>query len=450
MSTAEEVSPLSGVLQINDAGSRININSGGVVAMNGFSGLFGGTLTINAGGTLNIGTTVLDTDGPAHIQVNREFTLPANKTINIKQGGDLVCTDYVDIGASAGAGTLIVDGAGSSVQVGTSPLATWSDWGNSNAATVTFSNGGTGSFLRGLQIANAGTGTTARVSINTGASLTVENFLTAGGLNNSASITINNGTLTSNGPTRFLANSTVALESGGSLKFGGDATFSTGSVLNWSGGTMTVPISKTLTIDGGVGTISPGIGLSGAATLRVENGGLLRANQWLDIGNSDTGGSTGSLTVSGPNSRVIAGSGGGDWTDWGRNTGDNANIVFGGGGVGTYNSGIRIANNGGAASVQIQPTGQLNTASLLVGGTASSQSVITVIGGELHVLGPATFNNGSSLYLDLNPNFAATAISILRIDGNATFKGNSALRGARRQHQHWRYAGDDRHRARLS
>jgi len=53
----------------------------------------------------------------------------------------------------------------------------------------------------------------------------------------------------------------------GSIVFG-DATFSTGTAFNWTGGTMSVGSGKTLTFDGGVGTIAGRSVEPGSATAR--------------------------------------------------------------------------------------------------------------------------------------------------------------------------------------
>lgn len=408
VNTGGNVTAGAGAVQLTDAGSRINVNSGGNLTFNGSSALFGGTLTLNASGTLNIGASELDTDGPAFIQFNRDFVLPAGKTLNIKQGGDLASTDYVDIGV-AGAGTMIVDGAGSSVNIGTNPAAFFTDWGNGGTATVTFSNSATGDFNRGLQIAAAGAGTQARVNLNSGASLNVDRFLVTGGGTNVASITINSATLSSTGTSEFRAGSTVALESG-TLSLGGNATFLTGSTLNRTGGNLVIAPGTTLAIAGGTFN-NTSFGQGNGVTVAVTSGGKLDNSSFYDVANAVA---TGTLLVDGAGSRFTAG--GFTGSDWGQN--GAATVTFSNSGAGTVNT-LRMSTNVGTTRLNLASGGNLNvTGSLDAGGNPASNASITINGGALNTTGSANFRIGTNLALQTGT---------LALGGNTTFSTGASL-----------------------
>jgi hypothetical protein len=392
---------IAGVFTTFNAGSRININSGGAMAYTGQGFLHAGTVTVNGTGTLNIGSH-LTTDGPGFIQFNRGFALPAGKTINISQTGDLASTDFVDI-ASGGTGTLIVDGSGSSANIGTDPAAIYSYWGFGGAATITFSTAATGDYNRGLVIGN-GAGANSQVNIDSVASVNVDTFLGTGGFGGIANITINNATLTSTGTTTFGSGTTIELETAGVLGFSNDATFSVGSTLNWTGGTLSLAAGKTLNIPGGaINNTAIGLGLPNAATVRITNssgttsggtGGQFNNSSYFDIANG-VGTFTGTMLLDGAGSQVTTG--GTIPSDWGRSANNVATVTISNGGLGIYN-GLRISTNGGTTRLTLSNGGQLGVATLETGSsTVGSNASITINGGGLNVTNYATFSGGTQV-----------------------------------------------------
>ena len=117
----------------------------------------------------------------------------------------------------------------------------------------------------------------------------------------------------------------------GSINFGGDTTFSTGSTFNSTDGNWDNASGTTLAFDGGTGSFSfAGHSLSTGSTLRVASAGKVSC-AYFDV-------PTGTMTVQDPGSSFTAGGA----SYWGLSLGDSATITFSNFGVGTYNGGLKI------------------------------------------------------------------------------------------------------------
>ncbi len=394
--------------------SRVNVNSGGVLNIPG-SNLIGGTLTLNSGGSINLTGGALDTNGAAFIQFNRDYALPADRSMFIDQGGKLSSTSYVDIGA-AGNGTLLVSGATSSFTAGTALAAnTYSDWGNNGfTGDVTISNSAQARYMAGLQIGAASAGaTTGRLHLQTGGILTVDNFLRTGGLG-TASLTIDGATLVSSGAATFDNHTTIALQNNGAMNFDGDGTFLSGSTLNWTGGNVNIAAGKSLNVSGGtINNTAGGQALGNGATIRVLNGGQFNNSSYFDVAN---GSSTGTLLVDGTNSKFIAPT---SISDWGSSPGNNATVTFSNAGAGTYSI-IRMSNVGGSSTLNLQANGTVNTAGFEAGfGTGSAPLArVNINGGTLTAASASTFLGGANVTL---------ASGGLVLGGDATFSTGSRV-----------------------
>ena len=303
----------------------------------------------------------------------------ANGTsLHVFNGGTFTTNDYFDVGASVDAGngptgTLSVSGAGSVFQQtgGFNSL-----WGTNSGdhANVLISDGGRATLSSGVAIAN--NHGSAEVNVQTGGTLHVGGSIfqagvlsaaaskpggdgprigaTGGGgqLNGTsggfANINISGGTLSTGSTTSavFGLGATVNLTSG-KMDLGGDTTFSSGSSLNWSGGTMTFADARTFAFDGGVGSITTGPWiLSNGSTLRITNGGSLTATTPTAVGTTFTApNTTGTLTVDGANSRITVNVPSPSLSDWGFRPGDAATVNFSNSGVGSY-SHVRVGGNG--------------------------------------------------------------------------------------------------------
>jgi hypothetical protein len=392
-------------LELVNAGSAFTVNNGTLVINTDIT-LPSGTLTLNSGGTINLTNGDMFTDG-GHIQLNRNFILPAGRTIEVTTGGDLASTEYLDIGTT-GAGTFLVTGPGSTVNVG-SGTALRTDWGNNaGTANVTIEDQATVTYNRGLTIGSFGG--SAVVNLNSNGSLTVHEFLTVGGAG-TANVTLNGGRLQSNGTTVFQSGATVTM-SAGIIDIPGDSTFSTGSTLVWNGGSFSPATVSSRNFDGGVASIAVAHELPVGSVLRVLNGG--RYNVTSSFGVASTV-SHGELLVSGTNgvtpSRItVTGT-----TTWASAGFTNATVTFSNSGEGTFGN-LSIADSGGRALVNLSSGGRINVATLTVGST-SNGATINVAGGVLNTVGPAAFNSGAELNVQ-------TGGSVI-FGGNTTFNSGS-------------------------
>src|SRR5205085_12690846 len=107
---------------------------------------------------------------------NWQFTGPAslpivsNSQVNLSSGGMLSTGGAINVASNGTAGTLTVDGSGTSA-VASGSISTWGQ--NGGAANVTFSNAANGQFAGGI-IASAGTvaNSTTTINIQSGATWT--------------------------------------------------------------------------------------------------------------------------------------------------------------------------------------------------------------------------------------------------------------------------------------
>ncbi|HEX2476914.1 MAG TPA: hypothetical protein VHK01_19330, partial [Lacipirellulaceae bacterium] len=192
----------TGTMTINARGT-VNIGSGantGTLNANGDVTIDGGVLTRGDGSTFALApgkTMTISNGGSATFNNSFDTSLNANYNItgsgselrtlalgirinngaqvNVTNQGLLEASSGILIG-TAGNGTLSVDGTGTAVSA--SAVSIWGT--NGNVATVTFSNGASGAFTT-LLLANNLAGTTASVNILSGASLNLSSSLQLGG-----------------------------------------------------------------------------------------------------------------------------------------------------------------------------------------------------------------------------------------------------------------------------
>ena len=159
-----------------NSGDALNLASGIAVAVQN-----SGQLTINTA-QLTIGEDFYNVDQANTINLTdsgsvldytgRRFRIQGNSTLNVTNGADAQVHTNLDLGNSLGAGTLFASDADSSVVADPSNEQMW--WGrDGNNATVTFTNGASGSFLGGVEIENqfdffAGSGGTTTATVSSG------------------------------------------------------------------------------------------------------------------------------------------------------------------------------------------------------------------------------------------------------------------------------------------
>lgn len=358
---------VSGTLSVGNSGTTTVLTLGGLNVLVGQRAQIEGKVLIGPGGAM---------------------TLSSGATANIINAGEVESSNPFHF-ATAGTGTLLVDGAGSRLTSTSSGTSVWAS-GVGSSATVTFNTSAVGSFANGgLDLAVAGGN--ARVTLQNNALLTVGS-LRAGGAG-AATISVAGGSLHSLGDAQFGTGALVAI-TGGSLILGGNSTFSSGARFTWGIGNASIASGRTLAFEGGAGTISLGKGLSNGATLRIAAGGSFTASNFLDIGNSLTGGATGTMIIDGPGSTLTSS---GIYSDWGTNAGNSATITISNSGAATYNSGVVLAANNGTARVNLLSGGRLNTSSFVSGSTLGAATV-TLNGGTLLVTDEMTLYRGSFIH----------------------------------------------------
>lgn len=309
-------------------------------------------------------------------------------TMNVTNAGSVVCSDLMHIGqGSAATGTLLVTGAPAIAPFGRSTLNVngtgESRWGNGGDATISVTNGALSQFEGGLSIANLSTSVT---SVTVGGSGGLGGILdatldVAGDLsiarNTLAGVLPGTGTLTVNGSGRVIAGLTLNIgndfDGGGSgtLTLNSGSFVSAQSVDQGPQGTIN-HIGGTLQINGGSyaghadplvvsGTGNPTLQFSGGAVknlipagtvglivgddlgagsfsgnLQIDSGAdVILVGTSKDINIGEDAGASGTITVDGAGSRLIANQPGDD-------------IRVGNNGTGTLhilNGGQVLANN---------------------------------------------------------------------------------------------------------
>jgi hypothetical protein len=380
-----------------------------------------GRLNWSGGSLLNAAGTNLSVNGGMIFNTAGGRGLGNGVTVNLSNGGQFLNTSFFDIGSSTtgGAnGTLIINN-GTQYTAG----GIFTDWGLNpgDTANVTLTGSGSATLAGGLQIGRSGG--TANVNLINGGTLNVASLVVGSVEGSHATISLNGAscTLNSLGAASFLNGSTLTT-SGGSIFFGGNTTFATGSTFKMGGGVWAEAPGITWAFDGGVGTIT-GINsraLSNGSTLRITNSGALTSGPPIDVGNSSNGGATGSLIVNSgqftanqPFSSFV--------TNWGKNTGDAATVTFENSGVGSYSAGLQIGSAGGAATVTLQSSAQLNTASLVTGVTSGTSDGVklNLAGGTLNSVGTASIQKGTTISLSGGGG--------LLLGGNTSFESGASL-----------------------
>ncbi|CAN5711157.1 hypothetical protein BH09PLA1_BH09PLA1_03280 [soil metagenome] len=177
----------------------------------------GGRVELAAGRTLNVNGGVFSLGG-------QRLDLFTGSTVRVTNGGQYLSTNSFDAGTGSSLGnTLLVDGANSILTA-----SGLSDWGDS-AATLTFSNGGVGTF-NDVRASFSGSTT---INISSGGWLHANKIETVA---NSTPITVNGGTLSTIGAATF-GGATLINYSAGSIGIGGIlATEDTTQIVLTSGG----------------------------------------------------------------------------------------------------------------------------------------------------------------------------------------------------------------------
>ena len=466
----------------------LNVQSGGT-----FNASATGNTTINATGTLAITGGIFNANGNLFVNgrltrdVGGSFNLAAGKTLTVLNGGDAVISGsynqttaatitvagagstFTTSGASefrggstlnitaggradssghfalantGGNATVLVDGAGSSLAAGAGTFSN-SLWGyNGNTAAVTFSNGGSGTFSSGIQVATSSAGSVGTILVQSGSSLTVGN-----GLMLATTSTAVNATLTVDGP-----GSLVTLSAGSPLTMGA-ASGSIATLNVQNGGTFTassvslVNATGTLAIAGGTFNAIDDMFLNGQLTCNVGDAFNLAAGKTLTIQAGGDATFTGSYFQSTAATINVAGAGSTfTMSDTSEFRGGCTLNIIAGGSVSNSAGPIHLATSGGNATVLVDgagssfsaPSGSYwglngNTATITFanGATGSIGSTAVASGGAGSV-GTVRVQSGSTLtmgHLTLAAGTASTTASFTvdGADSTATQAGSSLL-----------------------
>ncbi|HEY2826235.1 MAG TPA: PEP-CTERM sorting domain-containing protein, partial [Pirellulales bacterium] len=384
-----------------NANGDITVNGGQFVAGTGFNWASGKTLTIENGSNVTFNgayATVANatyniSDANSSLQMISSLALGNGANVNVSSGASIGATGF-NIGSGT-AGTLSVDGAGSAAS-GSGGTTAWGTAGGT--ANVTFSNSAAGNFHRTMgfttmSLAGSATaGTTAHVTVESGATVTTNNLLVAaaGGATTAATLDItgigsavtvdsmavgnattdtaavnvlSGGTLTVSGAT---ANGTTTLNHTGSITING-GTFNTGGLTNNSGtfnfisGTLgitgtsgltigssgplgnnmalgsgqTLNVTNATTIDAAAaltlnaGTLNTGsVILNSTSTMNIGLGGTTRGSQYGDVVTSGNASLAGALYVSVFNGFTLAAGNRFDIFDWSTHSGTFASVTL--------------------------------------------------------------------------------------------------------------------------
>ncbi len=418
-----------------------------------------GNLTIN-GGTITRGGDpdgfnlaaglTLTAQNFAQLNFAGSYSIDQGTTFDLQSSADFSTAGSLNIGDS-GDGTLLVDGAGSSVTVGADSI-----WGaNGSTANVTFRNGATGA-LGLTHIAGTTVGEVhGNLNVESGAVVTANTLTLAasGGITTSGTITVDGvgSSLAQEGSFDLVVGH--ATEGTATINIHNGGTFSTGTNSTTVNATGTINISNDignpsgilnvtsdLTVDGG--TITRGLSTNGfnltpgntltakndaqinfgsgynldqGTTFDIQSGADFITSDYLDIGSNGNG----TLLVDGIGSSVTTGFSSYIWG----NSGNTADVTFRNGAMGNLGQ-IFLANSSvsGTTGIFRVESGaavlanNLNVA-VLGGNTTGGTLIVNGVGSSL------TQNGGSSLTIG----HATSGTAIVSVENSGTFTTGTGL-----------------------
>ena len=293
-----------------NANGDITVNGGQFLSRTGLNWATGKTMTIENAGNVTFSTSYTTVANATYnisdansslTMTTSNFTLGNGANVNVSAGGGISALGFSI--ANGSAGSLIVDGTDSYAS-GTGGFLTWGS--NGGAATITFSNGAAGNFHRtmGLTMTSlAGSttaGTTAHVTVESGATFTTNNLsvASAGGATTSATLDVTGagsavtvdsmivgsttgaavvnvltgGMLTVTG---LSGNGATLLDQTGEIVINGGTLntfklFNNGGTLNFIRGTLGITGTSGLTI-GSTGPLGNDVTLASGQTVNITN-----------------------------------------------------------------------------------------------------------------------------------------------------------------------------------
>ena len=400
----------SGIMTLA-AGKTLNVTNGTHVTL-------GGGFTQSTASTINITGS-----GSTFTTGSNTFDFRGGGAVNVTAGGTLSAWQYLDIGNTAN-GTVIVDGAGSSMIASVSSNFLGVAGG---VGSLTIRNAASGS-LGGYLIAIGTTaGTQGNLRVESGATVTLGGSTvaeSAASTTGSIVVTGTGSTLTQTGSSTLmlgaasLSSATLTAASGGTFTSGtGQTTVNATGTININGGTYNangnMVLNGTLNCDA-TGSFS----LAAGKTLTVQNGG-----DFLSVGGHSFN-SAANVVVTGSGSTLM----------------DSYRLGFGGGNVTTVQSGglvstdfctIGVSSNG----TVIVDGGTFNTTGasglqLSDGGATGSLTYRNAATGSLRgVFMGSTIVTGSSAILALESGATVTADNIYMVSTSITGSASLSVSG---------------------
>ncbi|XAL98097.1 hypothetical protein OT109_10865 [Phycisphaeraceae bacterium D3-23] len=232
-----------------NANGVVNINNGGTFDANGDVDIVGGTLNRTNVGNFDLAANrMLTASSNATVMFAGNYELNDGTTIEVEGGSSFTLSDYLDIGDGSD-GTLIVQGAGSSLvtNTGTALELYWGAAGGT--ADVTIRNGASATIGGlGLELGRDGNASSdGTLRLQTGATMTTNAIEVAVGTAGSGTISVGGAgsALTQNGASQFIVGgsgsgaATVNLTGGGAITTGtGVMRVGANGVVNLNGGTL--------------------------------------------------------------------------------------------------------------------------------------------------------------------------------------------------------------------
>ncbi|MEX2307004.1 MAG: hypothetical protein WD738_05400 [Pirellulales bacterium] len=262
--------------QLNRAqGSVFGLDAGRTLAIQN-----GGRASFDGGYSTSTATYNIDGAGSTLETVSGSFVVNSGGQVNVTSGGSLTSASLLSIGSTF-FGTLTVDGPGSTVSAAGAGSNVWG--GAGGAATVVFRNHAAGTFVGEIGLAGNTTAFDTDVTIESGADLAAGglSLATLGGASSAANLTIRDAGSTvslSLGTDLVIGHAStgtavINVQDGGALTVGagGETILNATGEINIDGGSVDL---QTLTDNGGTINFVAG-SLSYLGNLTVGIGGML-------------------------------------------------------------------------------------------------------------------------------------------------------------------------------
>jgi fibronectin-binding autotransporter adhesin len=453
---------------ITPTGGTLTISSAGEVEI---SGQLASTTTLSITGSVtNSGTFATGFAGGANtINVSGTFTNKSGAMVTIYGGSNSAGTDLVNIATLSNAGTVLLAGTASTLDItGTGTLANSGSFNLTqgilkfNSSTATLTGGGT------LTLGNSGGTETGKIEVgstDTGTLTNSSGTITGyGNLGNGTLTLVNKGTISANGNvssgTLTVQPGSTGMTNSGTLEAANQATLVLNGTFNNAGGTIealgesggtvnaTVQLAAGTVINGGTlttttaGSYSGVIENAGAVTLNgvtnsgtyadttgttttlkgtiTNSGSITLAASTLSLGNSVTLNGTGAVVLSNSTSNVITAA----------TTGltlTNANTIEGAGTIeemGIVNTGTIAADQSAVLNILPSSAGLNNSGTLSVS-TGDTMKIGTSAGGALLNFSGTTLAGGTYA-VSGTLEFGASGTSVVNDAANITLTGSGA------------------------